>query len=88
MIKIKIATNRLKVGDLRKAQHDDIDATLRLIGSCMTDAQGEYLPLEEALAQLDELDLDTLQADVVNPFMEALELQRENAVNPTKGSRR
>lgn len=86
-IKINISRNRIRVGDLRRAQADDIDATLRLIASCMVGPDGEYLQREEALAQLDELDLDTLEEEVINPFMAALEVQRTAAVNPRSGGR-
>ena len=86
-IKINISKKRINIGDLRKAQRDDMDATLRLVAACMVGPDGEYLERDAALEILDALDLETLENEVIPKFMDALEVTRQSAVNPQSGGR-
>jgi hypothetical protein len=87
-IKINISKKRINIGDLRKAQRDDIDATLRLVAACMVGPDGDYLERDAALGILDSIDLETLEEEVIPAFMDALEVTRQKAINPQSGGRR
>ena len=87
-IKINISKKRINIGDLRKAQRDDMDATLRLVAACMVGPDGEYLDRDAAMEIIDSLDLETLEEEVIPKFMDALEVSRQSTLNPTSGGKR
>jgi hypothetical protein len=84
---LKVERKRIKAGDLRKAQRDDIDANMRLIASCMVEPDGTFMDREKALAILDELDLEIIETEITPKLFEAVEVAR-NATLPLPNARR
>ena len=52
---------QLKVGIFRRAQQEDFDALMRMTAHFMTNGTGEYMPFDDALDILDELEIGELE---------------------------
>jgi hypothetical protein len=80
-INIKIDKSRFKVKQLRKIEQGSIDTLCEVISKCMHDGQGNWLPQEEGMAILDELDGDEFD-EVCEQFMNAVGVAKKSAVPP------
>lgn len=80
---LKYDKSRIKVGEWLAAEAGSVSAVRNVVGACMTDEAGEFLPKKETLAKLDELTLEELD----QAGMQLIRAVQESAVTPTKGSR-
>jgi hypothetical protein len=80
-INIRIDKSRFKLGQLVKLEQGSIIAARDVIASSLHDGDGNYLPQEEALALLDDLNGEEFD-EVCAQFLEAVGVAKKSAVPP------
>jgi hypothetical protein len=83
----RFSKKRVRGKDLRLAQKGDYDANLMLMASCLIDpATGDYMDKQAAFDLLDEMDVESQDAEA-DKFLASVEEAKRNAVPLVSGGR-
>ena len=90
-LNIHIKKKRLKIKDLLAIEdaaegRRPVHTAVGVIAKCLQDNSGEWLPIEQALPILEDLDLEEME-EVVRDFQAAIEGLQKTAVPPTNGGK-